>query len=910
MLQARTLSAVLPMVFGSLVPDIVEVSAQQGQLQLSGFVSKPPAGSSTPATQLLYVNKHCVACPEAAKLISALHQTVLQRLGRPHGMAGATLGRAHKDACGHPAFALALTCPLSCYEVICEPSRPHVGFKDTAAVLRLLEAAVLQSWHDLLSEGLITAVQEARAGDPSQAGTSGKHAVSVTEHEPVVSTSNRRDIAVRTRSRDEHAMLAQPRCQQMALPIGGGGAAPHGQSAQGVKEFYSMSARQLALKRKRSSSEDGRRSAPAAITAQSDHPAGDEELEALLQQPLSPLEPRREASRDPIAVVKRCRPGQLKHHNAPVLMQSDHGHLPGRLRGQVAPPTEAFQVPDHQTELHGFCGEPPSILQQQLRCSRKLQATTLGRLGPSQRTACSPLAETAEAGGYSLPWEGSAAEQERSTPAVPVAAGQLPEHPRQPAAFRPARRPEREHKLPCAETAAEGATPPRRLHWEPLSGVPASFDPPVRHDGPPAWQQRRRAHSAPPHPAPRTGVARVVLSGTSGRLAAQTLNTQKVWCSNAVGLAEEYRAGRAETSRNSAAQLALDAISGAGASTSASPALTETTCLPLQAPGADSAGAASEQAAHEQRLLPTLPCGSPATGGPALTGTCQVEEQQARQQEPAAAAPASSAGQGSTAARAAAPQTPSVPSRLPFDGPKAPASSRATARCFCGSSREVAQESGGLDVSQQAEALAGKDENQLFRSAEGCPDAEHAIRSGRGPRPAPRVAGQSLHLQQLLEGAHRHLAVQGHAAGSCRLVPARARLPVSALQKASARQVTLCCFNIGEDFFPTCLPLLALTCFLSRRQRCWGSKSCLAKSCHTAGAQTLVQVEATTAWRAACCQSSTPPASSSTHTEASHQWQSCSGVLACQLCVPPWAAPSCSRLSSLPRCVQQPQTAA
>ena len=874
------------MVFGSLVPDIVEVSAQQGQLQLSGFVSKPPAGSSTPATQLLYVNKHCIACPEAAKVISALHQTVLQRLGRPHGMAGATLGRAHKDACGHPAFALALTCPLSCYEVICEPSRPHVGFKDTAAVLRLLEAAVLQSWHDLLSEGLITAVQEARAGDPSQAGTSGKHAVSVAKHEPVVGTSNRRDIAVRTRSRDEHALLAQPRCQQVALPTCGGGAAPHGQSAQRVKVSYSMSARQVALKRKRSSSEDGRRSAPAAITAQSDHPAGDLELEALLQQPLSPLESRREASRDPIAVVKRCRPGQLKHHNAPVLMQSDRVHLPGRLRGQVAPPTEAFQVPDHQTELHGFCGGPPSILQQQLRCSRKLQATTLGRLGPSQRTACSPLAEAAEAGGCSLPWEGSAAEQERSTPAVPVAAGQLPEHPRQSAAFRPARHLEREHKLPCAETAAEGATPSSGLHWEP--GLPASFDPPVRHGGPPAWQQRRRAHSAPPHPAPRTGVARVVLSGTSGRLAAQTLNTQTVWCSGAVGLAEEDRAGCAGTSRNSAAQLALDAISGAGASTSASPALTETTCSPLQAPWADSADPASEQAAREQRLLPTLPCGSPATGRPALTGTCQVGEQQmqARQQQLAAAAPATSTGQGSTAARAAAPQTPSVLSRLPFDGPKAPASSRATARC--GSSREVAQESGGLNVSQQAEALAGKDENQLFGSGEGCPDAEHAIRSGRGPRPAPRVAGQSLHLQQLLQGAHRHLAaVQGHAAGSCRPVPARARLPVSALQKASARQVTLCCFNIGEDFFSTCLPLLALTCFPSRRQRCWGSKSCLAKSCHTAGAQTLVQMVATTAWRAACCQYLTPPASSGAHTEASHQWQSCSSELACQLCVPP-----------------------
>eukprot|EP00891_Asterochloris_glomerata_P004346 jgi/Astpho2/4346/fgenesh1_pg.00065_%23_28_t len=314
--KARTLSAVLPMVFGSLVPDIVEVSAQQGQLHLSGFISRPPAGSSTTTTQLLYVNKRCVTCHEAAKVISALHQSVLQRLGRPHGMAGATLGRAHKDSCGHPAFALALTCPLSCYEVICESNRPHVGFRDTAAVLRLLEAAVLQSWHDLLGDYLITAVQEARAGNPSKAGSSSRHAVSIIKHEPVVGTSDSRDIAITTKRKDEYAVLSQPRRQEEALPTCGAAAAPHGQSAQGVKVFYTMSARQLARKRKRPGPENGRRSAPAAINAESDNPAGDVELEALLQQPLSPLEPQKAASSAPNAVLKRCRAGQLKHHSA------------------------------------------------------------------------------------------------------------------------------------------------------------------------------------------------------------------------------------------------------------------------------------------------------------------------------------------------------------------------------------------------------------------------------------------------------------------------------------------------------------------------------------------------------------------------------------------------------------------
>lgn len=802
MLQARTLSAVLPMVFGSLVPDIVEVSAQQGQLHLSGFISRPPAGSSTTTTQLLYVNKRCVTCHEAAKVISALHQSVLQRLGRPHGMAGATLGRAHKDSCGHPAFALALTCPLSCYEVICESNRPHVGFRDTAAVLRLLEAAVLQSWHDLLGDYLITAVQEARAGNPSKAGSSSRHAVSIIKHEPVVGTSDSRDIAITTKRKDEYAVLSQPRRQEEALPTCGAAAAPHGQSAQGVKVFYTMSARQLARKRKRPGPENGRRSAPAAINAESDNPAGDVELEALLQQPLSPLEPQKAASSAPNAVLKRCRAGQLKHHSA---IQSDQEHLPGRLRRQVALSTEAFHASDHHSALHSLSGKL-GILQQQLRCSRKLQATTLGRQGPPQRLTYSPLAEAAEAGGCSLPWEGLAEEQECSTPAVAAAAGQVPEHPRQSAAVRPARRPERDHKLPRAEKAAESAMLHSRRQWESFSGLSANFRMPVRQGQPPAWQQRRRAHSALPHPATRKGVKGVSLNGRSGRLAAQTLNAQEAWCSGTDWPAEEERAGRAEASRRSEAQLALDATSlGAGASTSAAPAITQTACPPLQATVAGSAGAAPDQVASEQRLLPNLPCNLPATGRPALTGTCRVEEQQmqARQQELAAAAPAPDTGQGSTAARAAAPQTPAVLSQLPPEGSKAPASSQGTARCFGTSSRGAAQESGGLDVSQQAEALGGEEVIQLSGSVESCPGAERAMRSGRGPMPAPREAGQSLHLQQLLEGVHRHLAaLQEHAAGSCRPASAGARLPVSALQKASARQVTLCCFNIEQDEFP------------------------------------------------------------------------------------------------------------
>ena len=835
MLQARTLPAVLPMVFGGLVPDIVEVSAQQGQLQLSGFVSKPPAGSSTPAPQLLYVNKCCVACPEAAKVISALYQTVLQRLGRPHGMAGATLGRAHKDACGHPAFALALTCPLSCYEVICDPNRSHVGFKDTAAVLRLLEAAVLQSWHDLLGDRLITAVQEARAGSYSKARASGRHAVSITKHEPVVVTSNKCDIAVRTKSRAEHALLAQARRQGEVLPTCGGVAAPHGQSAQGVKEFYSMSARHSALKRKRPSPEDGRQSAPAAISAQADYPDGDSELEALLQQPLSPLETQRAASSAPNKVLKRCRAGQPKRHSASGLMQSDQVHLPGRLRRQVVPPTEAFHAPNRHLALPSFSGEP-GIPQQQLRCSRKLQATTLGGLGPPQRTTHSPLAGAAEAGDCSPPWEGSAAGQERSTPALPAATGQVPQHPRQSAACRPARRPEREHKLLRAEEAAEGATQHGRRQWEPLPGLSANSSTPVEQGRPPAWQQRRRAHSAPPHPAPWKGVHGGTLRDRSGRPAVRTLHTQETWFSNTVRPAGEGRAGCPGAGRKAVAQLALDATSlGAGTSTSASPAVTRTACSPLQAPVAGSAGTAPEQAANEQKPLPDLPCNPPATERPALTGTCRVEEQQilARQQELAAAAPAPSTGHGSTAARAAAPQTPSVLSRLPAEGPKAPVSSQADAMCFRISSQEVVQESGGLEVSQQAEAVVGKDVKQLPGSVQSCPDAEHALRSGRGPMPAPRVAGQSLHLQQLMEGAHRRLApFKEHFAGSCRPVPARARLPVPALEKASARQVTLCCFNTEQAIFPaTHLLLLALTCLLSAllncRQRCRGSRRCL-----------------------------------------------------------------------------------
>ena len=44
---------------------------------------------------------------------------------------------------------------------------------------------------------------------------------------------------------------------------------------------------------------------------------------------------------------------------------------------------------------------------------------------------------------------------------------------------------------------------------------------------------------------------------------------------------------------------------------------------------------------------------------------------------------------------------------------------------------------------------------------------------------------------------------------------------------------------------------------------------------------------ATTAWEAVFCQNLTRPASSGTQRKASHQWQSCSSVLACQLCVPP-----------------------
>ena len=60
------MAAVLPLVFGDLAQATLELSAQHGQLELAGFITRPPAGTSSAGPQLLYVNKRCVACSEVS----------------------------------------------------------------------------------------------------------------------------------------------------------------------------------------------------------------------------------------------------------------------------------------------------------------------------------------------------------------------------------------------------------------------------------------------------------------------------------------------------------------------------------------------------------------------------------------------------------------------------------------------------------------------------------------------------------------------------------------------------------------------------------------------------------------------------------------------------------------------------
>ncbi|DBA74445.1 TPA: hypothetical protein ACH3X1_011192 [Trebouxia sp. C0004] len=64
----------------------------------------------------------------------------------------------------HPAFALQISCPASSYDITSDPDKAHIEFADWPAVLAAFQAAVLNAWHSVVGDNMLTELLDCHPG--------------------------------------------------------------------------------------------------------------------------------------------------------------------------------------------------------------------------------------------------------------------------------------------------------------------------------------------------------------------------------------------------------------------------------------------------------------------------------------------------------------------------------------------------------------------------------------------------------------------------------------------------------------------------------------------------------------------------------------------------------------------------
>lgn len=127
-------------------------------MSVQGYITVPPASFAHKHKQYLYVNNRYVRAGEVGKLITRLFKTVMLRLGQTAEHQQKRTNQVH------PAFALQISCPASSYDITSDPDKAHIEFADWSAVLSAVQAAVLDAWHSVVGDKLLTELLECPSG--------------------------------------------------------------------------------------------------------------------------------------------------------------------------------------------------------------------------------------------------------------------------------------------------------------------------------------------------------------------------------------------------------------------------------------------------------------------------------------------------------------------------------------------------------------------------------------------------------------------------------------------------------------------------------------------------------------------------------------------------------------------------
>ncbi len=147
--QGRSVTDVLPLLFGDQQHSLQEVAHSVAALSIQGYIAVPPATFGHKHKQYLYINNRYVRAGQIGKLINSLFRSVMLKLEQADE-------HQRKASQQYPAFALQIACPASSYDITSDPDKAHIEFADWPAVLSAVQAAVLDAWHTVVGDKMLS----------------------------------------------------------------------------------------------------------------------------------------------------------------------------------------------------------------------------------------------------------------------------------------------------------------------------------------------------------------------------------------------------------------------------------------------------------------------------------------------------------------------------------------------------------------------------------------------------------------------------------------------------------------------------------------------------------------------------------------------------------------------------------
>ncbi|KAJ8771069.1 hypothetical protein K2173_023394 [Erythroxylum novogranatense] len=125
-----------------------ELNVRHGVLKLSGYIWGPLDGSADKAFQYIYINSRFVCKGPIHKLLNELAAR-FEHLDKCR-----SLSQKGKRSRPHafPSYIVNLCCPSSLYDLIFEPSKTYVEFKDWVPILNFIEKAIQNHWKNSITQ--------------------------------------------------------------------------------------------------------------------------------------------------------------------------------------------------------------------------------------------------------------------------------------------------------------------------------------------------------------------------------------------------------------------------------------------------------------------------------------------------------------------------------------------------------------------------------------------------------------------------------------------------------------------------------------------------------------------------------------------------------------------------------------